>query len=72
MQKGITRYKNIETYIEFDKFYSSKKVKELLSLIGENTWKVFYTITSNNASTLGLALIFLLFKVLYQYRIIFE
>ena len=46
-----------------DELESNRKVKELSSLMKEKPWQMFYTITTNDNGTLGLALVLLAFKI---------
>ena len=49
--------------MEIDELESNRKVKELSSLMKEKPWQMFYTITTSNNGTPGLALVFLAFKI---------
>ena len=58
--------------MEFNKLKSNRKAKELSLLMKEKTQKVFCTIITNDNGTLGLARVFLVFKIASQEGVIFE
>ena len=72
MQQGITGWPPQESVLEFDEFDSSRKIKELSALMEEKPWQIFYTHTSNDNGTPGLAPVFLAFKIASQHYLKFE
>ena len=65
-EEGITGYQQSVSCIEFDEFESNRKIKELSSLIKEKPWQLFFTATSNDNGTPGLAPVFFAFRVASQ------
>ena len=63
MEDGITGHEQNTSALDFDEFDSNIKVKELSSLMRENSWQMFSTVTSNDNGTPGLAPLHLVFKI---------
>ena len=60
--KGITGVEKDESYIEYNEFDSSRKVKELAALMKYKPWDFFYTFTASDRTSPGLCVINQVFK----------